>query len=101
MVPAYNVPLVARTAATLIKTLVQLNLTEIKNIHVLGHSLGAHISGGIGMYMQHKNLGLGVKIPRITGKICGRVFRNIVATSVSQFEGLAIRPLDHYLKLQV
>jgi hypothetical protein len=66
--PALQVPFVARTATTLIKTLVQLNLTEIKNIHVLGHSLGAHVSGGIGMYMQDQEIGLGVKIPRITGK---------------------------------
>jgi hypothetical protein len=69
IIPATKVPLVAKTAATLIKTLVQLNLTEIKNIHVIGHSLGAHISGGIGMYMQDQEIGLGVRMPRITGKI--------------------------------
>jgi hypothetical protein len=63
-----NVPLVGQTTSRLIIKLVQLKLTKVKNIHVIGFSLGAHVSGIIGMHIQNKATGLGEQIPRITGK---------------------------------
>jgi pancreatic triacylglycerol lipase len=68
-----NVPLVTEVGAQLIKNLVKLNLTEVELIHLVGHSLGAHISGGIGMLIQNNSTGLGVQIPRISGKISVRM----------------------------
>ena len=40
----------------------------MSKIHLIGHSLGAHVVGFIGKQIQERGYG---KIPRITGRIHG------------------------------
>lgn len=54
---------VGQNVASFVDFLVENGLLQMKNLHVLGHSLGAHVSGNVG-----KNVKSG-DVQRITGKL--------------------------------
>lgn len=55
---------VGRNIASLIDHMVTKNNTKLKDIHLIGHSLGAHTAGYAGMFLKGER---GKKIGRITG----------------------------------
>lgn len=61
-IPAYLTSRIGKIVARLLENLVNLRVVNISEIHLVGHSLGAHVAGACGAAFS-----LG-KIPRITGK---------------------------------
>ncbi|XP_049303075.1 phospholipase A1 2 isoform X1 [Bactrocera dorsalis] len=61
--PARYTVQVGKAVAKLIDLLVEDKGAESKDIHLIGHSLGAHIMGYAGSYTRHR-------VGRITGKLC-------------------------------
>lgn len=61
-IPEYLAPRMGKILATLLENLVNLGVVNISEIHLVGHSLGAHVAGMCGTVFS-----LG-KIPRITGE---------------------------------
>ncbi|KAI5711265.1 hypothetical protein M8J75_015521 [Diaphorina citri] len=59
-VPAVMTHQVGILAAEMVNKLVELNFTQYDRIHMIGHSLGAHVSGATGTYCKEK-------MARITG----------------------------------
>ena len=59
--PVKNTKIVGKHVANFIDYLVKKKMTNIDLIHVIGHSLGAHASGYVGLYVTSGKLG------RITG----------------------------------
>uniref|UniRef100_A0A8D8Z5M2 Lipase member H-B n=1 Tax=Cacopsylla melanoneura TaxID=428564 RepID=A0A8D8Z5M2_9HEMI len=59
-IPAVMTYQVGTLAAEVINKLVELNFTHYDNVHMIGHSLGAHVSGATGANCKQK-------IARITG----------------------------------
>lgn len=55
---------VGKEVATLILFLNENNLLNIQDLHLIGHSLGAHVSGTAGHYINQKQ---NHKVQRITG----------------------------------
>lgn len=58
----YNVPLVAKCTAQMIDTLIREKVLRMKDLHVVGFSLGAQIAGRLHNYIKSGS------IPRVTGK---------------------------------
>jgi pancreatic triacylglycerol lipase len=62
-----NIRLVGAIVAHMIATIYEeLKLPDLDKIHLIGHSLGAHMSGNAGFYLQRD---FELKVGRITGKI--------------------------------
>ncbi|XKL62611.1 hypothetical protein PGB90_002444 [Kerria lacca] len=59
-----NIRLVGRITALLIYTLKILTRTNTENVHLIGHSLGAHLSGYVGYTLKHD---FNCSVGRITG----------------------------------
>lgn len=59
-----NTGVVAVKTANLALFLISENATTIDKVHIIGHSLGAHVSGIVGQKLEEK---LGQKPSRITG----------------------------------
>ena len=59
-----NVPRVGDLVAEFILWLTNDAAVSLSDVHVIGHSLGAHVSGDAGYQIQQK---LGQKVARITG----------------------------------
>uniref|UniRef100_A0A336N337 CSON010039 protein n=1 Tax=Culicoides sonorensis TaxID=179676 RepID=A0A336N337_CULSO len=55
---------VASAAGGFLKYLIDKNLTKLENVHLIGHSLGAHTAGLLGKDIKSKGLG---KVPVIFG----------------------------------
>lgn len=62
-----NVPTVYNRVAEFIQFLVNENYTSLENIHLVGHSLGAHISGGAGHVIGNNPENEGHSLARISG----------------------------------
>ncbi|XP_021957052.1 endothelial lipase isoform X2 [Folsomia candida] len=60
-----NVPTVSKGISEFLQFLVDSGQTEWSQVHIVGHSLGAHISGYVGDIVQDNNDG--EKVGRITG----------------------------------
>lgn len=55
---------VGRNVAMVIDHMVTEHNANLDDIHIVGHSLGAHVAGFAGMYLQKER---GKKVGRITG----------------------------------
>jgi len=67
--PCYNIitqfaPLVGKRVSEIMKFLILQDLTAIKDIHVMGHSLGSHVAGFTCKHFDKYNMG---KCSRVTG----------------------------------
>lgn len=60
-----HIPLVGRYIAKFIRFLISDGKFPLKNIHLIGFSLGAEIAGFVGQQLQE----WGIKLVRITGKL--------------------------------
>jgi len=62
-----NIPIVFQRVADFIRFMVEYKYTTLSDIHIIGHSLGAHISGGVGRTVASFPENKGRKIARVTG----------------------------------
>lgn len=62
-----NLPIVWNRVAEFVEFLVDNRFTSLNNIHLIGHSLGAHVSGGAGSLIANQTKYNGKKIGRISG----------------------------------
>ncbi|CAG7834463.1 unnamed protein product [Allacma fusca] len=62
--PARNTEIVGNLTGALVQFLVQNMGANVKDFHLIGHSLGAHVMGYTGRFVQEK---LGMSVARITG----------------------------------
>lgn len=58
----HNLPVVAKCTAQLLDFMMSKSMFSLKNLHIIGFSLGAQTAGMIGNYVKTG------KLPRITGK---------------------------------
>jgi Lipase len=61
----YNVEAAGKCTALLIEVLVKNHEMPMKNIHVIGFSLGAQVTGQVAKYLRDRGMG---KLRRITGE---------------------------------
>merc|ERR1719320_437748 len=61
---AVNARVVGAQVKVLVSNLINLNIIDVSNFHLVGHSLGAHVMGYAG---KDFNLENDFKLPRITG----------------------------------
>ena len=66
-----NVPIVGKRVANFTEWIVSNNATSYDKIHMVGHSLGSHVSGEAGWNIQIQTNGS--KIGRVTGIIKIRI----------------------------
>ena len=59
-----NARVVGAQVKVLVSNLINLNIIDVSNFHLVGHSLGAHVMGYAG---KDFNLENDFKLPRITG----------------------------------
>ena len=85
--PARYTVQVGRAVARLIDLLVEEKGAEPKDIHLIGHSLGAHIMGYAGSYTKYR-------VGRITGKFCrySNYICNYVAHTYFYYNLLGLDP---------
>jgi dienelactone hydrolase len=62
-----NVPRVGKRIGKFISWLRSQNVVTFPKIHIVGHSLGAHVAGLSGLYLQNRFNG--EKIARVTGTL--------------------------------
>ncbi len=62
-----NIPIAAARVADFISWLVEINALSLSQTHLIGHSLGAHVAGETGKFIQAKLWQSGEKVARITG----------------------------------
>jgi pimeloyl-ACP methyl ester carboxylesterase len=60
----YNVEAAGKCTALLIEVMVKNHKMPMKNIHVIGFSLGAQVTGQVAKYLRDRGMG---KLRRITG----------------------------------
>ncbi len=61
---AASTNVVGAIVANFIRKLVEIKKADIERFHIIGHSLGAHISGVVGYKFPYPKVG------RITGQLC-------------------------------
>lgn len=62
-----NIPIAYQRIADFIQFLVDNNYASLESIHLVGHSLGAHVSGGVGHVLANNSANAGSKLARISG----------------------------------